>query len=107
MLKTPDRDQSSIVKLRRQGHAHIVSALSSKAIQRGRLWTLRTRDSHLQYIAFARHRAIEHWIYKETKQEPGKQPCHNHNGEWPLRIRTNAGGEGSGQKSQAGDECGH
>src|SRR5450631_2187467 len=61
----------------------------------------------LEHIAFTGNHLIQHGIDEEADEEPGDQARYDDNGERPLRIRSDAGGKGGRQQSEASNQCRH
>jgi hypothetical protein len=48
---------------------------------------------HLQDVTFLRHHLVEDRTHDPAQEQSRNKPCHNHDGEGLLRIRTDARGE--------------
>jgi hypothetical protein len=61
----------------------------------------------LQHIAVPGNHLVQHGINEKADEEAGDEAGNDDDGEWPLSIRSNAGGQGRRQQSQARDESRH
>jgi hypothetical protein len=65
------------------------------------LWPHCAEFSHLEHVAFAGHHFIQNWIDEKPDEEAGDQSGDDHNGEWLLSVRSDAGGKRGNKPRQA------
>ena len=89
------------------GGAGTVLTEANAVVPEGRISPSEIPLLYLEHIALAGDHLVQHRIDEEPDEESGDETGNNDDGKGPLRIRSDAGGKGRRQQSQAGDKSCH